>query len=335
MMANRFPGRAPILATVARQRREAGRLNAADAVIAAALAQLPDSQVLLVESPLVALARGDLHETARRWRVAIDRHPNWPEPILAHNAIQSAIAAREFDATAEDPGQGWAARQAFLLTRQNDADALRELFMRFESLGSDCQFGFLQREFGAEPLGILRFGGISAANLVRALDNDLVELMEADDARFIPHPVDYQLEVPRAGFDIHTLIVPEDPDAFLVQMRRRLRYLSRKLLEDLQDGEKIFVFKSYDLTEEELVAVRRAVRRHGQGQLLFVRRPDADHPTGSVEPGPDRTWLGYIEPGGAKDKPFRDAWVKVCGTIAATLAAAPDTADMQLAGSGA
>src|SRR5208282_2964949 len=139
--------------------------------------------------------------------------------------------------------------------------------------------------------------------------------------RFIPHPIDYQLEVPRAGFDIHTLIVPENPDAFLVQMRRRLRYLSRKLLEDLQEGEKIFVFKAYDLTDDEMEAVHRAVRRHGPGQLLFVRRPDADHPTGSVEPRADRVWVGYIQPGGAKDKPFRDAWVKVCSAIVAALPA--------------
>ena len=305
----------------ARRHREAGRLDAADEVLTAALAQMPNSQVLLAENPQPALLRGDLHEVARRWRIAIDRHPQWPEPILAHNAARAAIAAREIDMTPDDAARSAADEPAFLLTRQSDADALRDLFMRFESPGSDCQFGFLQREFGAEPLGILRFGGISARDLVRALDNDLVELMEADDARFLPHPIDYQLEVPRAGFNIHTLIVPADPDAFLVQMRRRLRYLSRKLLEDLQEGEKIFVFKAYDVTQEEMAAVLAAVRRHGPGQLLFVRRPDANHPTATVEARDDGVWVGYIQPSAAKDKAFRDAWATICSTIVAALPA--------------
>src|ERR1700679_3995741 len=31
------------------------------------------------------------------------------------------------------------------------------LMYRFENLGSDCEFGFVQRHLGAEPLSLLRF----------------------------------------------------------------------------------------------------------------------------------------------------------------------------------
>ncbi len=321
LMANRFPGRDRICTKVAHHHLAAGRFQAADAVLAEALARMPDSLSLLAEAAVVARARGNLHEAARRWRAAIDRHPDWPQAILAYNATLAALAAQAIDTAPDDTLPVAGAKGPFLLTRQADADGLRDLFMRFESLGRNCQFGFLQREFGAEPLGLLRFGGMAACDLSRALDNDFAELMAADDAILIPQHQDYFLEVPRAGFAIHTLTEPADLGVFLIQMRRRLRYLARKLLGDLQAGEKIFVFKEYDVTEEEISAVHTAVRRHGAGHLLFVRKPDENHPTGSVEFRADRVYVGYIEPGGAKDKGFRDAWVKVCGTIADTVPA--------------
>lgn len=32
-----------------------------------------------------------------------------------------------------------------------------ELVARFESLGDNCEFGLVQRHFGAEPVGVFRF----------------------------------------------------------------------------------------------------------------------------------------------------------------------------------
>ena len=46
----------------------------------------------------------------------------------------------------------------------------RDLMMGFESLGDDCEFGFAQRGSGAEPLSLLRFGGIRLHRLHEALE---------------------------------------------------------------------------------------------------------------------------------------------------------------------
>ena len=45
-----------------------------------------------------------------------------------------------------------------------------ELLRGFESLGHNCEFGLMQRDLDAEPLGLLRFGGIDLASLLAGLD---------------------------------------------------------------------------------------------------------------------------------------------------------------------
>jgi hypothetical protein len=38
-----------------------------------------------------------------------------------------------------------------------DLDAVRGFFPGFENLGGNCEFGLVQRHFGAEPLSLLRW----------------------------------------------------------------------------------------------------------------------------------------------------------------------------------
>ena len=43
---------------------------------------------------------------------------------------------------------------------------LPTLLNSFESLGDNCEFGFVQRKFGTEPAGLLRWAIASPAALV-------------------------------------------------------------------------------------------------------------------------------------------------------------------------
>ena len=45
--------------------------------------------------------------------------------------------------------------------RDSNSFADAELFLQFESLGHDCEFGFVQRHFNADPHGLLRWGKTS------------------------------------------------------------------------------------------------------------------------------------------------------------------------------
>ena len=54
----------------------------------------------------------------------------------------------------------------------SDANKLTpgELTMRFESLGSNCEFGLVQRNFGAEPLSLLRWSNLTPTSLCAMLE---------------------------------------------------------------------------------------------------------------------------------------------------------------------
>ncbi len=79
---------------------------------------------------------------------------------------------------------------------------------------------------------------------------------------------------------------------------QRLRYLTRKLIEDLELGEKIFVYKKRGdpITEEEIANLREAFHRNFPlAVLLIVKVADGTHPPGKVELKGDLGLLGYID----------------------------------------
>ena len=50
------------------------------------------------------------------------------------------------------------------------ATALPDLFLQFESMGHNCEFGLVQRHFGAEPLGLLRWNAISVEDVILGIE---------------------------------------------------------------------------------------------------------------------------------------------------------------------
>ena len=78
---------------------------------------------------------------------------------------------------------------------------------------------------------------------------------------------------------------------------RRLQFLTRKLIDDLERGTKIFVFRrtDRDLTAEEIDALHAAMRRYGDNTLLYVRYEDAAHANGTVELVKPGLMIGYMD----------------------------------------
>jgi hypothetical protein len=112
---------------------------------------------------------------------------------------------------------------------------------------------------------------------------------------------DWMLKDTRFGMSMHTFLHDEDTEENRTRMFRamcrRLRYLARKMLEDLAAGEKIFVYKiTYDnLDRERLRRLLRALRNYGSSSLLYVRQSDAAHPPGTVIVEEDGLMVGFIE----------------------------------------
>src|SRR5262249_24719043 len=152
-----------------------------------------------------------------------------------------------------------------------------------ESLGENCELGFVQRHFGAEPLGLLRWAGISYGQLLDALDNDFagVGTREYTMLKVNPANHEYYTEDTRYSSSIDTFIDAraEAHDAVFERLCRRLSYLRDKLLNDLQQPEKLFVMNTGGmLTEAEVRRLHAALRRHGPATLLYVRPHDGAAP---------------------------------------------------------
>jgi hypothetical protein len=161
-----------------------------------------------------------------------------------------------------------------------------ELVTRFESLGENCEFGLLQRRCGAEPLGLLRFSSAFLHRLLEALNAEFVGLGDELEVTVGRSGHEWMSHDRRYAFEWHTRIHPTEASGEQVHAgeRARAKLLRRRLLEDLQTADKIFVYQRPGLASvEEVMPLFLALRRRGPNTLLWVAESDEDHPPGSVE----------------------------------------------------
>ena len=279
--------------------RDSGQVAEAEQLAAHALAMFPDHAWLLVEQGVTCFYTRDWTEARRRFAHLRARHPHeLPGHVRGaevalnlgdHTEALALVAA----ATARFPEQAGALAE---LGRQ--AQAMREQDFRwtarqFESLGGGCldgnrwgfgcEFGLFQREMGIEPMGLLRWGSLGPHELIRALDEDFVRVDQPEtlhlwgEGHWGYTQRAYALRVDHSDLEISK--VGED------EARRKLcamlGFLRQKLLEDLEDGTKIFVYRMLDETADMVLITRMAaaVARHGPGTLMFAQMGERDEVT--------------------------------------------------------
>ena len=201
-----------------------------------------------------------------------------------------------------------------------DQIPLHDLMLGFESIGQNCEFGLVQRQCQAEPLGLLRFSSTPLPLLIDALEArfdgmgapDTITVSISSNGR------EYMVNDKRFGFVYHAWVnAGEMAEADVVKREaRRVPFLVRKLLEDLEAGEKTFVFKGMGaMPEEEVFPLAMAIRRYGPNTLLFVTLSDAEHRGGTVEAREAGFLVGYVDrfaPGDNAHDLLLGQWVKVC-----------------------
>ena len=121
--------------------------------------------------------------------------------------------------------------------------------MHFESLGENCEFGFVQRAYGAEPLSLLRWCDVPLSALLKALQARFEGLGDPENVTVPITPRGmFRVDDKAYGFRGHSMAdgaaVRPDKDMLQKQECERLTYLRRKLIEDLEDAEKIFVYRT-------------------------------------------------------------------------------------------
>ncbi len=163
----------------------------------------------------------------------------------------------------------------------------RTLMMGFESLGDDCEFGFAQRAVGAEPLSLLRFGGILLHRLHEALETRFAGIDDPANIAVRGGPGEYMVHQTHYRYSYHTFVdaASMSPQELLARELVRLAFCRRKLLEDLEDGDKIFVVKSSvnpGLHLDQVAPIAESVAGYGGGVVFWARLADDHHPAGQL-----------------------------------------------------
>ena len=204
---------------------------------------------------------------------------------------------------------------------EEEGSPIGKILGRFESLGNNCEFGLVQRFFGIEPLGLFRFNWADAKCLVQGISDGFSELYTADcvqirrdpSGEHIGHVDAYKYTYHTDRFDDHL-----DADRFKKSEANRLRFLARKLLEDMEEGDKILVRKGEDDDSyDQIVQLQQQIRQRGAATLLWVTKATIDHPPGSVELFRDGLLRGYIEqfaPPSTVARAMFTTWAKLCVT---------------------
>jgi len=162
-----------------------------------------------------------------------------------------------------------------------------ELMLNFESLGHNCEFGIMQRHCGAEPLGLLRFVGITLPDLLRGLDCGFADighdrwlrvfLTEGPRREFMVCDVRHNIGFHSFRFEDET-----KPEQVRADQSRQLKFRHDKFMDVLRTGEKLFVFqRPGQLLAAHMLPLLMQLRAHGPNALLFVTE-STEHPPGTV-----------------------------------------------------
>lgn len=180
---------------------------------------------------------------------------------------------------------------------------LSEALRDFDALAGNCDMGLALRNLEYESLSFLRFGGATPAVAIRGLENGFAGLGEDLRLEIADNPLSEWMVSDAVGLRFHSGLSSKEVTE--AELRKRFpRYIQRlrdRFLEDLQEGQKIFVFSDHkDLnstrTLEYILPLYLAFREKTGSPLLWVC-PSANNPAqrGSVRQIMPGLYLGELD----------------------------------------
>src|SRR5665213_2326623 len=325
---DRFPDLADGPLGMARTLRDLGRFDEADKLYVAIRDRFPDRYHLAREYITIAIRRRDWQEAVRRHQVASEQFANFLPPRIFAGMVTNLAKLDDIDRLAETSASdgNWQSDDAHSAIRapftvlgdrgqafDNNGAEIGQLMMNFESMGNNCEFGLVQRHYGAEPISLLRWSGTPPLLLAEAIAAGFEGFGQPQNTELQIRYKEYHLVDVRFQTRTHTFVHEGDVDEekFYQMMTRRLQYLSRKFIEDLTNAEKIFVYRSSNFVIEEVSTLHRAMRSYGKCALLFVDRASA---ASTVTRLADGLFLGGMDRflDGGDEKLYYDGWVSIC-----------------------
>jgi hypothetical protein len=186
----------------------------------------------------------------------------------------------------------------------------RYCYERFESLGFDCEFGFIQRANGREPLSLFRWGAMPIDSMIALFNNQFDGFAQPESASLklllnqASGTAEYRYVDSQYQFEAHTfhtkknIAITETEETLLPKVRAHFALLARKLREDLEDGNKVFLYKSEkSISVDQCKALHAAMQTLGPNKLLVVMRepknaPKTNTPYLIIEPS---LVIGYVD----------------------------------------
>jgi tetratricopeptide (TPR) repeat protein len=303
------------------------RYDEAEAVCKRAIARFKFRAPPLIEYAKIATSRGDFEEALKRWKRAYYFVPRDPTVDGELFIARLAITDQRTPNSEGDP--------LLEAGRPKRAGPLTNLMMKFESLGAPggggCEVGLVQRKFGAEPIGLLRWASLDPEDLISAL-RDRFEGLGTREQTVLTLPgkelgqMEYNVHDQRFKIGMHTWVMRDEMDAekLLEQWCVRLQFLRRKLIADLESAGKIFVYKpGAALTGSQIDQLNFALRGYGDNQLLLIQIQDSNNPNGVVRPIMPGMMVGYIDrlnwevPERPARQPSFASWARICANALA------------------
>ncbi len=180
---------------------------------------------------------------------------------------------------------------------------------------------FFSGALGVEPLGLLRFSTVYLEPLVSGLETAFSEIGQLANLQPKPENDDLEWMMYETKFDLryHTFVLSSKMSEQDVKSReqKRLSFLRRKFIEDLTEGEKIFVCKraTEPLTLEDVLPVYRALSPQRPSTLLWVVPATDGYLPGTVEEVIPGLLRGHIDQLANISTPgFHSAsgWLEIC-----------------------
>lgn len=179
----------------------------------------------------------------------------------------------------------------------------RALVERFESCGDNREFGLLQRRLGvARPALLAQAGVADVFALAEAIEHRFRGFAEGAALQVHPHGEAWIAAVPALRMNFHTgrRVGEVAADRVRTEERRTLQFLAGRLVDEIEDGRRIFVYRTRrdrrggcDGTRG-MERLSHALRAIGPARLLWVNEADEAHPPGTVLRRRDGLFHGFV-----------------------------------------
>jgi tetratricopeptide (TPR) repeat protein len=254
--------------------RYLGNIKEAEAVLLKGMDRFPEDSAIASGYARAADYGHNWGEAMRRWDALVARWPEDRSILKGRGETADRRRLIEIDNLTHKPSPRPAGTQAQSVSEEG------RVFIQFESLGENCEFGLAQRHFGVEPLSLLRWVSLSPEALCNALEERFAKIDDPADLKIELSGSEYHALGTAYQMRMHTFIVASEYKGTVQQLNaqlfRRLKYLKDKLLADLAAAEKLFVWQSgvgSILTDETILRMHRGVQRYnGSNALMVIKR---------------------------------------------------------------